>query len=295
MLGARQTKGTGLNFTRMHSGAAVFLVLTVAPLQAQRQDLLVQLINDYRAAPGNCKGGNIGPVPPLVAHPVLSRLTIGPGTLLEPLLERAGYPVGHAEAISVTGAPDAAGALKAIISKNCKVLLNPDFVTAGSSNTGDNWLLVLAQPAIARTLPDAASAGALVLAAVNAARAQPRRCGNDAFDAVPPLAWNAALEQAAQGHSSDMANQRYFNHTGKDGRTVGERASAAGYRWQSIGENIAAGQDSAQEAVAGWLDSPGHCVNIMSRKFTEMGAAFDLSGAQKNGRVYWTQVLGAPR
>jgi len=71
-------------------------------------------------------------------------------------------------------------------------------------------------------------------------------------------------------------------------------AAYAGYRWQQIGENIAAGQGSAEQVVAGWLASPGHCANIMNPGFTEMGAAYATSEGGAAGS-YWTQVFGTPR
>jgi uncharacterized protein YkwD len=77
-------------------------------------------------------------------------------------------------------------------------------------------------------------------------------------------------------------------------RVVGDRALQAGYRWRRIAENIAAGQESGDEAVAGWLASPGHCANIMNGRFTEMGAAYAIHNARESPRVYWTQVFGAP-
>ncbi len=298
MLATLSTSGTGLKTNLMQSSVAALVLLAACPAHAQRQDLLIQLINDYRAAPGPCAGRSAAPAPPLVAHPALSKLTISTGMMLDQLLERSGYPVARAEAISVSGAADAPAALAAITRKHCKTLLNPDFVAAGSTSDGDSWLVVLAQPAppvVPRQRPDARLAGPQLLAAVNAARAVPRRCGREEFGAAPPLGWSDALAHAALAHSRDMAEHRYFNHQGKDGRAVSHRATQAGYRWRMIGENIAAGQDTAAEAVAGWLDSPGHCANIMSRNFTEMGSAFAIGGNGKAGRVYWTQVLGTPR
>ncbi|UUZ56329.1 CAP domain-containing protein [Massilia sp. H-1] len=109
------------------------------------------------------------------------------------------------------------------------------------------------------------------------------------------LAWNDTLAAAAHAHSADMAAQRYLNHTGKDGRMVAERAAAAGYQASRIGENIAAGQASADEVVQGWLDSPGHCANLMNEDFSEMGAAYAVNRARAPARIYWTQVLGTPR
>ena len=68
-----------------------------------------------------------------------------------------------------------------------------------------------------------------------------------------------------------------------------DRALRAGYKWRTIGENIASGQRTAQEAVQGWLDSPGHCANIMNAAFAEMGVGYAVNPAR--GTLYWTQVL----
>jgi uncharacterized protein YkwD len=51
---------------------------------------------------------------------------------------------------------------------------------------------------------------------------------------------------------------------------------------------------SADRAVQGWLDSPGHCANIMAPNYGEMGAAFAVNPQSKPG-VYWVQVFGAGR
>ena len=74
-----------------------------------------------------------------------------------------------------------------------------------------------------------------------------------------------------------------------------DRATAAGYRWVRVGENIASGQRTVEDAVASWLDSPGHCANIMNPAFTEMGAAYAINPQSRNRTAYWTQVFGAPR
>lgn len=92
-----------------------------------------------------------------------------------------------------------------------------------------------------------------------------------------------------------MAAHRHFAHTGTDGSEVGMRATRAGYRWRMIGENIAAGQNSAREAVASWIESPGHCANLMNPAFTEMGAGYGISRARMPGFAYWTQVFGMPK
>ncbi|SFR45209.1 Cysteine-rich secretory protein family protein [Marinobacter daqiaonensis] len=133
-----------------------------------------------------------------------------------------------------------------------------------------------------------------LLERVNEARGEARQCGDESFDAAQPLSWNCKLEDAALAHSTEMAELEFFSHTGPDGVRIGERVNDRGYRWSAVGENIAAGQNSVDDVVDGWLSSPGHCANIMSPKFTEMGAArVEAPGSQYS--PFWTQVFARPR
>ena len=124
---------------------------------------------------------------------------------------------------------------------------------------------------------------------VNQARMEKRRCGGTQQEPVPPLKWNDKLAKAAQKHANDMAKNNFFDHIGSDGSTVDVRIERKGYLWRAVGENVAMGPRSVREAVDGWLDSPGHCTNIMNGDFTEMGAALSYDGK------YWVQVFAAPR
>lgn len=273
-------------------------LLGAHPVHARGDPPLVGLINAYRAAPRACDGRQPLPMAPLSAHPALARVQVATGTFLEQAIERAGYPVAKAEAIFISGPADANAVMASIERQYCKTLLNPDFSDVGAARNGDSWLIVLAQPApppAINLLPGSVAAGKAILEAVNRARAAPRSCGEQYFPAAQQVAWNGALGDAALVHSRDMAEHRYFSHKGKDGRAAAERALQAGYRWRRIGENIAAGQSSPEEVVAGWLSSPGHCANIMNGGFTDMGAAYAINSARETGRVYWTQVFAAPR
>ncbi|MDV6376215.1 CAP domain-containing protein [Deinococcus arenicola] len=129
-----------------------------------------------------------------------------------------------------------------------------------------------------------------VLQLVNSARAQARSCGSASFAAAPALSMSAQLAQAAQGHASDMAAQNYFSHTSNDGRTFEQRITATGYAFRTIGENIAAGQSTPQQVVAGWLQSEGHCRNIMNPSFRELGVGYAKGGSYSH---YWVQDFGA--
>lgn len=111
-----------------------------------------------------------------------------------------------------------------------------------------------------------------------------------------PVQLNAALTQAAQRHSTSMAYQDFFNHTGPDGDFV-SRIRDAGYRFSAASENIAAGQSTAEVAVQGWMNSPGHRANILNPNFVDTGIGYEYL-ANDPGRVtykhYWTQTFGTP-
>jgi uncharacterized protein YkwD len=127
---------------------------------------------------------------------------------------------------------------------------------------------------------------ALILQLVNSVRKKGCQCGGEWYGPAPALTWNNRLETAALAHSRDMFQNHYFSHTAPDGSSAGQRIQDAGYEWRTYGENIAAGYTSEQETVQGWLQSPGHCKNIMNKDFREMGV-----GRAGN---YWTQSFATP-
>jgi len=133
-----------------------------------------------------------------------------------------------------------------------------------------------------------------MLTQVNNARSQPRECGSESYPATAALSWHCTLEDVAYAHSRDMGDNNFFSHKGSDGLSVGDRVSNAGYDWSAVGENIAAGQQTIDMVMAVWLDSPGHCANIMSSVYTEFGAAsYSVDGSDYP--IYWTQVFARPR
>ncbi|KAA0014779.1 CAP domain-containing protein [Billgrantia pellis] len=133
-----------------------------------------------------------------------------------------------------------------------------------------------------------------LLELVNEARREARQCGDEAFEATEPLRWNCQLAEAAETHSRDMAENAYFSHTDEEQQGAAARVDATGYPWRRVGENIAAGQPDAASVVEGWLDSPGHCANLMNDAFTEMGAA-SVEASESKYSPFWTQVLARPR
>ena len=269
------------------------VALISAQAQAQESDL-VSLVNEFRESSQSCGDGEAQAVGPLAPNEALALPPATSGTQLQQALQDSGYRPAKLQAISVSGPADAQSAMQALRQRYCAPLRSQDYAEIGVSRDGTTWQVLLAKPLLAPDLGDWQQVGKNILQRVNEARAKSRRCGSQSFDPAPALSWNAELGDTALAHSRDMAKQKYFAHQAPDGSQVSDRATRAGYRWERIGENIAAGQGSAEQVVAGWLASPGHCSNIMNATFTEMGAAYAIN-KDSAAVSYWTQVFGKPR
>ena len=103
---------------------------------------------------------------------------------------------------------------------------------------------------------------------------------------------NSTLVESARAHSLDMAENRYFSHTSRDGQTAGERIRDAGYNWKTYGENIAAGQIDAEEVFQDWMESRGHRENILDPYFEDIGVGY-VYDPDSIYLHYWTQHFGA--
>ena len=271
--------------------AAALLLVGTARAE-EGEDDLVELINARRAEARDCAGKERSPASPLAPSAALAQVDARTSAELGKALSRAGYLASTAATIVVSGPRDAREALRQIEQHYCANLLDARYSDIGVSRSGSTWRINIARPLIAKDLGDWREAGQAVLELVNKARAKPRVCGERSFAAARPLAWSDALAQAALVHSRDMAARNYFDHADPNGATVAQRATRSGYRWRAVGENIAAGQGSARQVVAGWLASPGHCENIMSRDFADMGAAYAIN-PHSAMEIYWTQAFGA--
>lgn len=108
------------------------------------------------------------------------------------------------------------------------------------------------------------------------------------------LTVDATLTSAAQAHSADMAAHNYFDHNSQDGRSPFDRITAAGYRFSTAAENIAAGQRTPQDVMTSWMNSPGHKANILNCALHEIGVGYATSSSSTYG-AYWTQDFGTKR
>jgi uncharacterized protein YkwD len=125
----------------------------------------------------------------------------------------------------------------------------------------------------------------ILIQLVNEVRKNGCQCGDTYYNPAPVVSWNSQLEAAAYHHSKDMNDKKYFSHESPDGSDAADRITRAGYNWSTYGENIGQGYSDEHKVINGWLNSPGHCRNIMNKLYKEMGVARVGS--------YWTMVLAS--
>ena len=134
--------------------------------------------------------------------------------------------------------------------------------------------------------------------AVHATRAQIKRAVVCLIDrqrverGLPALRANAHLSRSAQGWTRTMVATGEFTH----GADFAARITQAGFAWSSAGENIATGFVTPAQVVDGWMASQGHCENILSPDFSQIGIGVVLRPVAHFAvtPATWTADFGLP-
>ncbi len=106
------------------------------------------------------------------------------------------------------------------------------------------------------------------------------------------LAHNTTLEAMAGDYACDMITGQFFAHVNpRSGETLEGRVAASGYEYQVVGENLAAGQTTPEQAFDDWMNSPTHRANILDPRFSELGVGVREGG---DHGIYWVQHFGEP-
>ncbi len=108
-----------------------------------------------------------------------------------------------------------------------------------------------------------------------------------------PLTEDAPLGRVAMDYSETMARRGFYGHKDPEGRDVSDRLRAIGYPALISAENIARGQPSPADVVAGWMASPGHRANILSPELRLIGAGYAFTDTPPY-QHYWTHVFATP-
>lgn len=195
--------------------------------------------------------------------------------------------------------------------------------TGGASTGGTTSADVPNTPACAAVADwpeERAAAEEALLVLVNEARAAGATCGGMARPATTPLTMDPYLRCAARLHSLDMGEREYFSHatwnaaasTCEDddgcpdgtmcagetssstpmrcGKTPSTRVSEVGGPSGAGWENIAAGNDTVEETMDQWMNSAGHCNNIMNSSLKTIGIGWAaVPGSPYTN--YWTQAF----
>jgi len=109
---------------------------------------------------------------------------------------------------------------------------------------------------------------------------------------LPSLTASVQLDNSAQSWNDVMVSTGLFTHG--PGNAFSGRISAAGYDWQSAGENIATGYLTPRGVVKAWMASLDHCQNILEPSYRDVGTGETPSGvsSQQSGPATWTQDFG---
>ena len=84
-----------------------------------------------------------------------------------------------------------------------------------------------------------------------------------ATNGLAPLTLDGSLNSSAQAKAQHMMDNDYWAHVAPDGTQPWYFFSAAGYNYQTAGENLAYGFGTSQGVIDGWMGSPGHRANIL--------------------------------
>ncbi|MFC3885789.1 CAP domain-containing protein [Bacillus songklensis] len=154
---------------------------------------------------------------------------------------------------------------------NMNTNMNTNLNTINNPDTGQMAPWVPAPP------PSDVNGDSLIQQVVQLTNEQRRQNG------LPGLQMDAELSNMAQTKARDMLDNHYFSHTSPTYGSPFEMMKRFGISYTSAGENIAQGQQTAEQVVSDWMNSPGHRANILNSRFTHIGVGHTTSEG------YWTQ------
>lgn len=122
---------------------------------------------------------------------------------------------------------------------------------------------------------------------------------NRAAAGVGSLEFDNGLADVARKHSQDMVARDFFDHVNPDNLDPFDRIAAAGISCLYAGENIAfryvqygCGDGSAGAVatciVDGWMNSPGHKMNLLTAEYKKEGIGVAITS---DGQAYATEVF----
>ncbi|WP_340384557.1 CAP domain-containing protein [Streptomyces sp. SS7] len=108
----------------------------------------------------------------------------------------------------------------------------------------------------------------------------------------PPVALDARLATAARAHAADMAAAGRLGSEGRDGVSLHQRVTAAGYPYLAVGEHLVSGPRTPAEFVDYCLRTDRASRTLRDRAFTHVALAQATDA--RGGLTYWTALWASP-
>ena len=112
-------------------------------------------------------------------------------------------------------------------------------------------------------------------------------------EGLPPLSLNSKLTEAAKKKGEHMIKNDYWAHFAPDGTSPWDFIKQEGYEYTYAGENLAKGFTTSTDAMKGWMASPTHKANILSKQYSEVGFAILHGHLTGEDTVLVVQELGS--
>lgn len=107
-----------------------------------------------------------------------------------------------------------------------------------------------------------------------------------------PVMMNSELNHVATLKAMDMRDNNYFDHNSTTYGSPFEMLQQFGIHYSYAGENIAAGQKTAEQVMNDWMNSSGHRANILNQNYTHLGVGYVEGGSYG---TYWVQEFTKPQ
>ena len=108
----------------------------------------------------------------------------------------------------------------------------------------------------------------------------------------PPVALDSRLTSAARAHAGAMASAGRLGVEGRDGLSVYQRVTAAGYTYLTVGEHLVSGPRTPAEFVRYCLNEEQPGRTLCDPLFLHAGLAYVSDG--RSGDIYWTALWARP-
>ncbi|MEU1516308.1 CAP domain-containing protein [Streptomyces sp. NPDC005811] len=109
---------------------------------------------------------------------------------------------------------------------------------------------------------------------------------------APPVALDARLASAARAHAAAMAEAERLGSEGRDGVSLHQRVTAAGYPYLAVGEHLVSGPRTPAEFVDYCLRTAQAARTLRDRAFTHVALAQATDA--RGGLTYWTALWASP-